>query len=99
MSAHIDRILKALCCAEKTPQQLADELFVHRSDIRQSLADLHRHGYVHRKFIHNEKSGLPDYVYSSVPYPSKYRTNFLSPSSLLDALGAWDATDITRLKI
>lgn len=92
-----DRILAALRYEEKKPQQLADELFVNRVDVRVHLAVLLRDGLVHRRFRPNRKTLMPDYAYCSVRFPPKYQRETANPDGLLGMVGGWDATDMTWL--
>ena len=93
-----DRILNALRYEEKMPQQIADELFVHRISVRLHLLELLVEGKVDRKFRPNASTHMPDYVYSSVKYPPKYRSATPEPSGLLNAVGGWDSFDIRKWK-
>ena len=87
-----DRILAALKWAAKSPQQLADELFVTKVTAQIHLAALSHDGLVFRKFFHNGRKNTPDYIYSSVRFPA-YAQPIASRKSTLaqDVLGSWDS--------
>jgi predicted ArsR family transcriptional regulator len=95
MSARL-RILVALRHEEKTPRQLADELFINIVDVKKHLCDLCADKLVHRMFFHNTVTNKPDFKYSSVRYQKRYRDDSPSNAVLSDVVGAWDVIDMHK---
>lgn len=93
-----ERILSSLRHVEKTTQQLSNELFVNRSDLRRHLDELRKSNKIHRQFFHNPITNRPDWLYSSVKYPPKYGDNPHKAAALTDFVGSWDAFDIGHCK-
>lgn len=97
------RILSALKFIPKTPQQLADELFVHRRNIHQNLLLLLDQGTVFRKFFHNDKTNKPDYIYSSIRFPKRFHKNeynSIEKTITFDVekmVGDWDSIDMRTI--
>lgn len=92
-----DRILAALRLVERTPLQLANELFVDRRTVRRYLNALHTEGLVFRKFYHDEATGKPDHLYSSVRYPPRDSTQ-AAPADVEAIVGDWDTVDMRRVR-
>jgi predicted ArsR family transcriptional regulator len=93
-----DRIMQSLRYHEKTMQQIADELFVSRADIRLHLSLMIEDGNIDRKFFHNLKTNRPDHLYSSVKFPARYKTNSPDSKGVLELVGTWDVTEFWKKK-
>lgn len=87
-----DRILAALKWQAKSPQQLADELFVTAITIRAHLCAMLKDGLVFRKFFHNPTTNRPDYVYFRARFPAyAVFSDTRKRQVVQDVLGSWDA--------
>ena len=99
------RIAVALRFDNKTPQQIADELFLSRDTVKRVLTKMLAEKLLRRWFFHNQNTNRPDFRYGlatewryTPPAEPLSDVDRLREKQLKTILGDWDSIKPTTKK-